>query len=122
MGGIADLITRVEAATGADRELDDAIEAEIGDWINLGGWQRKHKATGVVESYSYRQAPAYTASLDAAMSLVPEGWCFTIGQSVGFSAVADLWIAGKVPGIHQAADTPAIALTAAALRARDVEA
>lgn len=66
-----DLIARLERAEGPDTRLDDEIMWALGDWINEGGWWRRHKVTGQRESYTYREAPRYTASLDAALALVP---------------------------------------------------
>jgi hypothetical protein len=54
---LSTLADRVEAATGPDREIDDEIRTAM--------------------AYTYETgtlAPRYTASLDAAMTLVPEGW------------------------------------------------
>lgn len=75
------LAERCEAATGPDRALDATIVATV----RIGTeheWAYKHPAwisdsSGRVHlekngpSFS---AAAYTASLDAAMTLVPEGW------------------------------------------------
>lgn len=93
-----------------------AIEAEISEAIWLVKWgKRKPKDIRV---------PNYTASLDAAMSLVPEGALW---------AVANCGIECKEPEFSKAsaacghpdqptepveASTPALALCAAALRAR----
>ena len=75
--------------------------------------------------------PAYTASLDAAMSLVPEGWGFRFGElfwvktdsgeikSCAKGGVAEM-LATDVLSIGKAA-TPALALCAAAIRARESE-
>ena len=65
-----------------------------------------------------RAPPAYTASLDAAMTLVPEGWNYGI-----FPKCAQLThgptTALKV--VIATAATPALALTAAALRSHKGE-
>ena len=58
-----DLIARLEAATGPDRELDAAIALTVGLDIGRG---RAHSQDSRVS--------AYTASIDAALTLVPKGW------------------------------------------------
>jgi hypothetical protein len=68
----------------------------------------------------------YTGSLDAAVTLVPEGWAWFV-QWIGepfTEGCADLWIPTqrtkglKVERVRIEAKTPAIALCAAALEAR----
>jgi hypothetical protein len=77
-------------------------------------------------------APRYTASLDAAMALVPEGCLWgvkalwadadAIGGGMVYRGSVDRYVTGE--GLHwkdghlALAATPALALTAAALRAR----
>lgn len=56
------LADRVEALTGPDREVDAAI------WCELNG-----EMAVLTPNLSY-----YTASLDAAMTLVPEGWGWSL--------------------------------------------
>jgi hypothetical protein len=103
------LAERVEKAQGADRHLDVDIYHAFGEPLG----------TGVA------LPPAFTASLDAAASLVPEGWGYWIDGSA-----PELGITVSVMPIDPAdrrdkrgdAATPALALTAAALRARAEEA
>lgn len=106
------LITRLEAATGPDRELDLDIHVAIWGDNNL-------RALGI------DTAPNYTASLDTARSLVPEGWSWFTGEfskRVNHPAQAQLLNGSADPKEHRAyAATPAIALTIAALKARGVE-
>ena len=95
------LIARVEAASGPDREVDRAIT----DAVNYMG--------GII------YAPAFTASLDAAASLVPEGWW--VG-GVHYYPVVETWhvyleAMGDMRADGEAA-TEQGARTAAALRAR----
>lgn len=134
---LQDLLGRVEAATGADRELDRAIwwpvsclpsglymEGDDGaryadvcvglsdtpDWRHLG---------------LYDDAPFYTASLDAALALcerVLPGWTWDIGSECRFDGVmiytAIVWSADcKRDSGEQTAKTPALALLAAMLKA-----
>jgi hypothetical protein len=101
----ADLSCRVEAATGPDRELDALINDIAG----------RHPTM-----------PAYTASLDAAITLVPEGWHWALRKMpLGTYLSSQFIIAPNgsdrpyVPDtlVQCEAATPALALTAAALRA-----
>lgn len=62
----------------------------------------------------WREAPAYTASLDAAMTLVPEGYDWAVFRTNGGLTV-HAWCGSREDVF---AATPALALTAACLRAR----
>lgn len=64
------------------------------------------------------RAPFYTSSLDAAMTLVPEGWDYCLSVGAGEPACAAMSPAGQVSDVSVTAATPALALTAASLRAR----
>jgi len=114
------LADRCERATGTDRELDGAIAMAMFPAHRRGMYVRRH----------------YTASLDAAVSAVPEGWrvstadwsiagrytwmlkgpCtrWVIGPDGEKEAGSD-WSAYAVSHSH-----PALALCAAALRAKAV--
>lgn len=96
-----ELADRVEAATGPNFELERQI------WIAIG-------------SPAIRPIPVYTASLDAAMTLVPESWYRVEQQQTreGAWAKVTLLEKGFTPADEGHAATPALALTAAALRAR----
>jgi hypothetical protein len=113
------LAERVEALTGPDREVDARIHVpetrafsdltanNCGGIVNLS-WDCRRKGWG-------GHIPAYTSSLDAAMLLLPaepSSWgVLAFPQSEdGFKAFHGVFVG-------QAA-TPALALTAAALRAR----
>jgi hypothetical protein len=70
-----DLAERCEAADGGDAELSEAIAVAM-------GWKRI-RPDGLEYHYWYNPAgeredyPCYTTSLDAAMTLLPEGWGVT---------------------------------------------
>ena len=108
-GVLLELAERCEKAEGPDRALDYDIAHSV---------TRAHLETG--------KAPAYTASIDAALTLVPEGWDWSAQTSClkGLSrASCDLTqLAPFKPEdwtVRTArATTPALALCAAALRAR----
>jgi len=111
------LASRVEAASRPDRELDALVNAAccIGtipceQYPTIEAWA----SSALRHNWNF---PRYTASLDAAMTLVPEGdWAEGSLSSPGqleihgpctFDPIGKGWAA-----------TPALALTAACLRAR----
>jgi len=118
---LLELADRVEKASGPDRELDVSIGSTVFDveWRpyrpnarKTWGFQRAAKDDVVF--YGTESVPRYTASLDAAMTLVPSNIGF---QLTVYSDVKP----GCTVGLHgdlERAATPALALTAAALRAR----
>lgn len=107
MSRAADILAlAARCATGADRAIDVAIE------LALEGSGYDYPADNWV-----KDAARYTASLDAAMSLVPSGWRPTISQHLAplphWAVRLDCWN----EQVRVKAATPALALTAAALRA-----
>jgi hypothetical protein len=139
-----ELAERCEQATGPDRELDMLIDCalkgvipiypteghpmtpgrggrieaagtfELLGWIDPGEVQRNFSPYGGEDRY-----PRYTASLDAAMSLVPEGR----GLIYKRHGIKNVWRVQIHSGdettfIEGDAATPALALCAAALKAR----
>jgi len=112
------LAARVEAATGADRELDFWISVRLGTTATDTdeAYQEDIDALGI----DGMDIPhAYTASLDAALSLVPSGWVCTHAYFNDQRAVFNFtkWRDGNPMYASGVALTPALALTAAALRA-----
>ena len=106
-----ELIERLEKATGPDRELDEAVERAIFD-----------------EGKEWRSAhlPYFTASLDAALTLVPEGYRWLVGNAWkdkhgSCPAMATVALAGDYGTRPTSAATPAIALCIAALKAREAK-
>lgn len=95
----ADLIARLEAATGPDRELDHTIDMTItGEWTYY--------------------APEYTRSIDAALTLLPDNtglilYCI-LGKKPSVSTQRYEW------DDHVSAATVPLALCIAALKARAV--
>lgn len=100
---LIELAERCEKASGPDREIDIDIQQVIGGAI----------PTGFQMQYEGVRLPGYTASLDAAMMLVPEGMAIELAWNA--ARLADARVGWKRPGI---AKSPALALCAAALRAR----
>ena len=134
---MSDLIERLEAATEGSRELDCRV------WHAAAGKGQPLKEIGPptykktrffcnpnpkVEWIGYdllRIAEPYTTSLDAALSIVPEGWAFAklgLAWAMGWDTeppnmlVCEL--GGPVEGEHGIGHTPALALCIAALKAR----
>lgn len=108
------LVERIEAATGPDRELDIAIARLVfnvaADMRPLRDWVK-----------------AFTESIDAAITLVPEGMSFDLSGPTRRDVYGDdagkfVASCGSVPRdgfiVLKMAATPALALCAAALRAR----
>ena len=115
------LAARVESATGADRELDAHVWLACVPGTTRNELRYIHKATGkecvIDETRDANRClivvPAYSASLDAALSLVPSGsWWWVEAQPLG-----DAFLAGCGDERVATAATPALALTSAALRA-----
>jgi len=119
-----ELADRVERAEGPSRELDAEIALAV-------GWTTAVPALSHPDNHWWyppgrhldqdaRQAcPQFTASLDAALTLVPERWHATIHARPDWPGVELHEFplpCRKIPFLHAA--TPALALCAAALRAR----
>lgn len=123
---LSDLIARLEKATGADRELDFSIAFQI-QWRpqtdasreSFALHEAKHDyATAWIAHAPWRHewpVPHFTASIDAALTLVPESFYWEVHQD-GCAFV-------RIPNTDEDVDawraaTPAIALCIAALKAR----
>jgi len=126
---MTDLLTRLEAAEEGSRELDAEIEiavlpaymvtkdAEGFVQINMHGTA----LTPVWADYNPHSAPHYTTSIDAALTLIPDGWRYWhYWTGVYGAAVFPTRGGGPRIKVHDAA-TPALALCIAALKAREVE-
>lgn len=105
---LSELIAALEAADGPGLDLDEAIKTGLsreGVWVPLG-------------------LPPYTVSLDAALTLVPEGCGFTLNVNRDTSEAE---VFGEETGtspwviVHPARRTPALALCIAALKAREAK-
>ena len=115
------LIAELEAAAEGNRELDYAIAKEM-------GWQFSGEHTFKEHGFFWRDAttdewkqlPRWSTSLDAALTLVPEGFVWRV--STDFGPIAWAAVSGH-KGIFWAdtkseALTAALALCIAALKAR----
>lgn len=125
-GELEALAARVEALTGPDREVDaeiavasKAVPYDMEPAFGAGWWR------GIYDNRHW-QAPEYTASIDAAMTLVPEGWEAAIYSApVGSDLNANVQIETEQMRqrpdfypLESIAKSPALALCAAALRAK----
>ena len=109
------LAERVERAEWADLDLDRAVVEAIGWRFPNEGFATTPDGRVVLRSH----VPRYTSSLDAAASLVPDGWDWERYRSPTGMA---MMVFRDGIGCHGHAATPALALTAAALRALAQEA
>lgn len=118
---LLELAERCEAAAGPDRELDQDIALALG-WSPI---PNPTKAGGLVGRWTQPDGtmsgmegpPQWTASLDAALSLVPEGFDWTLGRTNGGLTI-HAEVGGHGGDFMRFAESPALALCAAALRAR----
>jgi len=110
-----DLIKRLEEATEWSRELDADIYEAMGNTV--------FRAYGVmpVRDKDFGPIPAYTFSLDTAVTLVPEGIAWTVSKLFNNR----FWASCDDPedydnswAVSAEKPTPALALCIAALRAR----
>lgn len=137
------LAERCEVATTGDRHLDTEILWNIdrrrfltGYWNAASGMPREltempSSKGGIGWIGAECSAPTYTASLDAAVKVVPEGWGWSVNQPNAKALASGLFkertpIMGEVQfgcdhRFAVACATPALALCAAALRARAQE-
>lgn len=142
MPTILELAERCEQATGPDRELDALIRCAVfapagafvkqspinGEWcvyeVGYNGKERSWEPRGL--TYEQRTG-SFTASLDAAVTLVPEGKYWIVVNAGGVNspdpipgrATADVADRDRLDeGCVVEAATPALALCAAALRDR----
>ena len=110
---LIELAERCEQATGPDRELDAAIQRALGDGSGEH-WFTDCFGNHVTDAI----APQVTASLDAAMTLAGD-WGFDVRRAVGGVGIVEVYPEGFCQPSHRGrAQSPALALCAAALRAR----
>jgi hypothetical protein len=114
----------LEAARAKLLELDIAIHTTVATFEPRIGGMGWPKGALIVPAFpGWKLLPAYTASLDAAMTLVPEGMSFEVRRSgTGDRGQATVWCPLHAVSIREwrvtGCASPAHALCAAALRAR----
>ena len=109
MTGLLELAERCERLEGPDWEVDEAIRIAF-------GFEKICVGDGLCVTEDDYEAPAYTASLDAAMMLAKD-----FGGQITFftDGTAKVYLWQPYPmAVDAKATTPALALCAAALRAR----
>lgn len=144
-----ELIKRLEAATGADREIDLAIHIaidpdgeisglmkyprglDVGEGMHWDIWRggsvvfEKREADGRCNYNGGYPLPAYTADINAALTLVPEGW--DAGELQWWKCEAGprlAWVqletvnGSDIATVEARGHTPALAIAIASLRAR----
>jgi len=118
---LTQLAERVMGLSGPDREVDAAIWL----WRAAPEWDNPLSPEEQMQWAREAAKPAFTASLDAAMSLAPEGWEFMMeGDATPLHyPVETEWSYRVELGQHikGEAATLALAITAAALLARAAE-
>jgi hypothetical protein len=117
---LLELAERCEAATGRGRALEESIAIALG-WkpyefedendYHERGWHSPGNPM------PHSSIPRWTASLGAAMILVPEGWWAVVDTKGRATLFPER---GSGSQLMAKAETPALALCAAALRARAV--
>ena len=110
---IPDLIARLEAATGPDRELDAEIVAYLCE-RDRDAIIPKGCRIGYSDFVAAGAFPYYTESIDAALTLVGDMLWMVNSDRIAWIIGED----GKTRG-YGAGANPAIALCVAALRARE---
>lgn len=127
----ADLIAALEKAEGPSRELDAAIMEVIGlpkiffgrpvtQWWRHGDSWRCETNDGYIH-LDAQNTPSYTASLDAALSLVPDRRAWEIKSTYWSTDKRPAACVVRPDGVRRygLGATPALALCIAALRAMD---
>jgi hypothetical protein len=103
------LAERCEAATGTDPDLDTAIHDSVdAEFAAMSDVDRN-----ILRRYIVRK---YTSSIDAALTLVPEGYWLKLSAGPKGGGVCELTL--RTRRYVRDAETSALAICAAALRAR----
>lgn len=118
---LLELAKRAEEATGPDCCLDFCIYEALGNEYEMIGKFGVWKRAGAQWPATADSVPPYTASIDAALTLVPEGWRKSIIDADNGNAIVELWQDEGDGEVGAQAATAALALVAASLRARSSE-
>jgi hypothetical protein len=108
-----DMISRLEAATEGSRELDRLLHNTLrdpDDPITADDVAADPRLESVIR--------AFTSSLDAAMTLVPEGWAWVVSKNGTATVTTEATDATRYRRESGHATWPALALCIAALKAR----
>jgi hypothetical protein len=124
-GELEALAERCEQATGPDKRIDLTIFATLHpDEFADAAEARQYASTSYQREMNNADwyyistigLPRYTTSLDAAMTLVPEGWAWSLNSGAQGECFARVSPKSRLTVVDAA--TPALAFCAAALRAR----
>lgn len=130
MTSLTSLIERIEAATEGSQELDKVIWLACTPGATRDKWSYIHRATGREctvdetrdETGRLIIVPSYSTSIDAALTLLPEGLEFEFTNLYGVAAVG-MGLNTESPCYARREDGDiTLALLAAILRARQTEA
>jgi hypothetical protein len=107
MSDLLDLAKRCERAEGPSFDLDKAILAALGfTWRGMNYWS---------SDKMWKGPSNFTSSLDAAAYLIPDGFDWIL-ERVNDGLTIGARVGHNDPDRTSWGDTPALALTAAALR------
>ena len=126
MPDLSDLISRVEKASGPDRDLEAEIWLACTPGATRNKWSYVHKATGrectVDETRDATDrliiVPSFTTSIDAALTLLPKGMEFELTNLYGVAAVGMGLNTGSPCYARREDGNITLALLSAILRAR----
>lgn len=131
-----ELLTRLRAATGPDRELDADIERAffVGAELDAAPWEYRGKGFWIdlseIDGFNTVDARKFTESIDAAVALAERalpGWKWLVSSSdlinecEGLS-YASVWLPEADEGNPAKAPTPALALCIAIVEALEARA
>jgi hypothetical protein len=120
---MTDLLSRLQSLTAPDRDIDGEIferfgninEQHCSDWCSMNG-----RTDLTRKDFIRAWAPLFTGSLDAALTLLPEGcedWTVCRDSKRGLDCWASIGGQDMAPAFT--AETPAIALLIAILKANE---
>lgn len=135
MSPIAALIPRLAQLTEPSRDLDREITLALHPWLaelpasDVGGWLHP-------EYEKIAPPQHYTSSIDAAVTLIPDGWRWQVSNRAPHPHTGRAYLSNgelinigggltpnpKYRGAEVTAATPAIAICIAALQAREAQA
>lgn len=125
----AEVIETLESAPGGSMGLSRVIAKAVG-WINRGNSRKgewfapedtrdgKPLLDSLRGTDVHREPPDFSRSIDAALTLVPEGCAWEMANRINFQCDATVYGQDIFAGVEGMA-TPAIALCIAALKAQE---
>jgi hypothetical protein len=114
-----ELIKRLEAATGSDRELDNLIALAAGYTIAQKCMPNAPDTYSTPKRKYIGVAPRFTESIDAALTLVPDGWTRAVDATAPEMGIdVTLFPPDDTAEVCETHDSEAVATCMSALRAR----